>query len=424
MNLRSTLLIIAIIFAIKSYSNNEGGGKDSLAYTSDYFTQDFILHVDSMINNMYSTNLFIKPLRKRNKYGFAADSIPIYEDIIHEYRMAELDARTPIKLEYNDIVKNQIDLYTVRQRAYYSRVLGRANYYFPIFEEALDRHNLPLELKYLAVVESGLNPNARSKSGAVGLWQFMYNTGTIFNLRSTSYIDDRKDPVKSTDAACRYLKYLHTTFNDWQLALAAYNGGPGVVRNAIKRSGGKSTFWEIKPFLPKETQNYVPAFMAVNYVFAYQEEHNATIKDYGFKSSDNDTVLITQPMYLSKISEISNVPLKTLKELNPVFKKGYIPASKDTFVLVLPRENILDFIQNKEKATITSYKSSSYKNLPSASEVKKDRVMITHTVKRGEYFHKLALEYNCTIENIKEWNNLDSNKIHSNQKLDIWIETL
>lgn len=422
MNTRLVIIIISFLLSINTYSNNSCGGKDSIAYFNKDFTHNFILHVDSMINNMYSTSLFVKPLTIKNKYGFSKDSIPVYADIIHEYRMAKLDTKTPIKLEYNSNVKSQIDLYTIRQRSYYQKVLGRAEYYFPIFEEALDRHDLPLELKYLAVVESGLNPNARSKSGALGLWQFMYNTGTIFGLRSTSFIDERKNPIKSTDAACKYLKYLHTTFNDWQLALAAYNGGPGVVRNAIERSGGKTTFWEIRPFLPKETQNYVPAFMAVNYVFAYQAEHNAIINDYGYKSIDNDTILITKPIYLSKISEISNVPLRTLKELNPMFKKGYIPAIEDTFVLIIPRKKVLEFIQNKDKAAISTYNSSSYKDLPSANEVKKDRIKITHTVRKGEYFHKLAVQYNCTMENIKTWNNLDSNNIHSNQKLDIWIE--
>ncbi len=209
-----------------------------------------------------------------NTHNFAAGHVPAWDVATMRHRMAVLDGTTPFDLTYNPIVQSYIDLYVTRKREMSSRMLGLAELYFPIFEEALDRHGIPLEMKYLAVVESALNPAARSKAGAVGLWQFMLPTGKMFGLHADSYIDERHDVYKSTDAACRYLKYLYRLYDDWEMAMAAYNCGPGNVNKAIRRSGGKKDYWTIYDHLPRETRGYVPAFIAVNYLFAHHSDHN------------------------------------------------------------------------------------------------------------------------------------------------------
>jgi len=201
-------------------------------------------------------------------------SVTEYPEWLYETRFKELDSKTPIKLEYNDQVKAYIDVYVVKRREHLSRIIGRSQYFFPLFEEYLSKYNLPLELKYLAIVESALDPRARSSSGAMGLWQFLYQASRMFDLKVDSYMDERCDPLKSTIAACQYLDYLYRNLNDWQLALAAYNGGLGVVKKAIERSGGKKNFWELQPYLPAEVKAYVPAFIAVNYVMKYYRNYD------------------------------------------------------------------------------------------------------------------------------------------------------
>ena len=209
-----------------------------------------------------------------NVHGFAPDQVPTWSEDIMQQRVAVLDLNSPFSLVYNRVVQSYIDLYMVRKREMSSRMLGLAELYFPTFEEYLDRHGIPLEMKYLAVVESALNPSARSRAGAVGLWQFMLPTGKIYGLKADSYIDERHDVYKSTEAACRYLKYLYRIYGDWELALAAYNCGPGNVNKAIRRAGGVKDYWKIYDYLPRETRGYVPAFIAVNYLFAHHAEHN------------------------------------------------------------------------------------------------------------------------------------------------------
>ena len=209
-----------------------------------------------------------------NVHGFPATYIPAWPEAVYSKRMEALDSQTPFNLIYNKTVQAYIDLYATRKREMTSRMLGLSDLYFPVFEEYLDREGMPLELKYLAVVESALNPSARSRAGAVGLWQFMLPTGKMFGLDVTSYVDERHDIYKSTKAACAYLKYLHGLYDNWELALAAYNCGPGNVNKAIRRSGGHRDYWKIYDHLPRETRGYVPAFIAVNYVYAHAADHN------------------------------------------------------------------------------------------------------------------------------------------------------
>ncbi|MBQ5423857.1 MAG: lytic transglycosylase domain-containing protein, partial [Bacteroidales bacterium] len=224
---------------------------------------------------------------------------------------------TPINVVYNANVQKYLDKYVKRGHRLAPKLLGLSHQYFSMFEEKLDAYGIPLELKYLAVIESALNPRAKSPAGAVGLWQFMYKTGLNMGLEITSFVDERMDPEKSTDAACKYLKMLHTTYNDWTLALAAYNAGPGRINGAMKRSG-KSTYWEIYPYLPEETRNYVPGFIAMMYMFEYHDLHNFKPEKIDF-FEDVDTVMVKKQLHFAQLDSVLGIPVEESRELNPQY---------------------------------------------------------------------------------------------------------
>ncbi len=361
-------------------------------------------------------------LKKEKSFEFTlpVDSVPVFSDLVYESRIAELSLSTPIALDYNPIVKKYIDFYTLKKRGLVSKMLGMSKYYFPLFESTLDRYQLPLELKYLAIVESALNPTARSKSGAVGLWQFLLPTAQMLDLKITSFIDERQDPVKSTEAACRYLEYLYNTFNNWQLALAAYNGGPGMVRNAIIRSGGKTDFWELRPYLPAETQGYVPAYIALTYIMNYSQEHNIRPDVPKLFYYQVDTVMINQPLYFVSVANTLKIPLETVRFLNPSYKSNYIPKSSEPTPLVLPANKISVFIENQKSIFSYSFPSDSITKVKSVP-TDESRILITHLVEKGDYLNKLALKYRCSVNEIMEWNNLKSFDLTSGLLLKLWI---
>ncbi len=350
-----------------------------------------------------------------------SDSIPRHPDMFYEYRIAELNRLTPVELDYNEIVKEYIETYTVKRRDEYAKIIGLAELYFPIFDEKLDKYNLPLELKYLTIVESGLNSNARSKSDAVGLWQFLLNTCRLFDLEVNSYIDERKDAYKSTDAACRYLQYLYSTFNDWQLVLASYNGGPGDIRKAIERSNGRTGYWEIRPYLTEQAQNYVPAFIASYYLMTYYKEHNIEPVPPKYTYGNIDTLWITYPVSFKQISEITGISKEDLRFLNPVYIKEYIPDLKGPAMLTLPSEMIQEYLRNESRIIGKSFIKKDYNSLVDSAGSTENKVKIIHTVQKGEFFHKIALKYNCTLENIKAWNGLTDNFLYPGQELIIWV---
>ena len=355
-----------------------------------------------------------------NNFPLPIDSIPVFSDLVFESRIAELNLSTPIDLDYNPIVKKYIDSYALKKRGLISNMLGMSKYYFPLFESTLDRYNLPLELKYLAIVESALNPTARSKSGAVGLWQFLLPTAQMLDLKITSFVDERQDPVKSTEAACRYLEYLYNTFNDWQLALAAYNGGPGMLRNAIVRSGGKTDFWELRPYLPTETQGYVPAYIALTYIMNYSTEHNIRPEIPKLFYYQVDTVMINQPLYFASVANTLKIPLETVRFLNPAYKSNYIPKTTNAVPLVLPANKIVAFIENQKSIYSFSFPSDNNTKIKS-SPSNESRVLITHLVGKGDYLNKLALQYRCSIEEIMEWNDLKGHNMVAGSILKIWV---
>ncbi|HBF88308.1 MAG TPA: lytic transglycosylase [Bacteroidales bacterium] len=410
-----SLISAFLLIVSASFSNNNN--RDS-TLIGENIEKAKLSTIDSIETQVKSEAFYFETDRnKLNKYNFAIDSIPMYPDLIYEYRLAELSNKTPIDLSYNKYVKKYIDMYATQRRDQVSKMLGLAQLYFPIFEEKLDKYQLPLEIKYLAIVESALNPNARSKSGAVGLWQFLFNTSKMFDLDITSYIDERSDPYKSTEAACKYLEYLYRIFDDWQLALAAYNGGPGVVRNAISRSGGKTSFWEIRPYLPTETQGYVPAYIAATYIMNYNIEHNIFPEEPLLYFHEIDTVMVKHPIYFNQISAFTGVPIETIKFLNPTYKQNYIPSDTEPMALTLPNDKIDDFL--KYEAEIYGLKMS--KPIYNGLENAENKSKIIHDVKKGEYFHKIAMHYRCTVEEIIEWNNLSSYNLNAGQRLIIYV---
>ena len=353
-----------------------------------------------------------------NRKGYASDSIPMYDESVYSARMAKLAARSPVSLDYNPIVQGYINLYALRKREQVMRMLGLAEYYFPLFEEKLDKHDMPMELKYLAIVESALNANAKSRVGATGLWQFMYGTGKMYNLKIDSYIDERSDPYKATDAACQYMKFLYRMFGDWQLVLAAYNAGPGTVNKAIRRSGGKKNYWELRPFLPVETRGYVPAFIAANYIMNYPEEHNIHPIKPAFYKHEVDTIKISEQVHFEQISAVLGIPISHLEFLNPTYKQSLIPKSfgdhKNT--LCLPSNMISKFLNND--SLIYAYNKKPEIDYAAIAAQKTEEVTKKiYVVKKGEKLNIIARKLNCEVGDIKEWNKLKSTKLFKGQRL-------
>ncbi len=342
---------------------------------------------------------------------------PQVPDYIYVSRMEQLDAQTPIKLEYNPQVRAYIDVYLERRRDHLANIIARSKLYFPLFEEYLSKYNLPLELKYLPIIESALDPKAKSSSGAMGLWQFLYHSGLMLDLGVTSYVDDRCDPRKSTDAACRYLAYLFENLGDWQLALAAYNGGLGTVQRAIERSGGKRNFWELAPYLTNEMKAYVPAFIAVNYVMNFYEKHNVVSPHPAFYYDEVDTIYVNMSLSFDQISRASGVSRQNLQQLNPTYIKDFIPYDQSPMMLVLPKENIPRFIRNEPRLKPdVAPDLSGYFGLRQL-----EPKTVYHTVEAGEYLHKIAMRYKTTAEKIIEWNDLQTKDLKIGQKLKIMI---
>ena len=337
------------------------------------------------------------------------------EDI--SLRLALLNEKTPINLDYNEYVNAYIIAYTKKHHIKMEKMLGWAEYYYPMFEETLDKYNLPLELKHLAIVESALNPTAKSRSGAMGLWQFMYPTGKMFGLKVNSFYDERCDPILSTEAAAKYLSYLYNMFEDWHLALAAYNCGPGALNKAIRRAGGEKDYWKLRNYLPLETRGYVPAFIAVNYLMNYAEYHNLAAVPPLLHYFETDTLHIQEAVSFQKINEITGVEISHLKILNPSYTKDLIPkVNNKPQVLRLPLVAIGTFQYNDSLIFAKTIEEEKSEN----AVVAKEEERIIYTVKNGDYLSKIAVNNKCTVNDIKKWNNLNSNYLKVGQKLVIY----
>jgi len=334
-------------------------------------------------------------------------------------RLTLLNQKTPFNIAYNASLENVINSFLVRRKDLMERMLTASQFYFPMFEEALDKYDLPLEIKYLAIVESALNPRARSRVGATGMWQFMYGTGKMYGLEVNSYIDERQDPIKATEAACRYLSRLYDIFGDWDLALAAYNSGPGNVNKAIRRSGGYTNYWNIRRNLPRETAGYLPAFLATMYIFEYAKEHDLKIRKVERPLFETDTLHIRKTITFDQISELVNVSQEELAMLNPSYKLSIIPKiNGKTSILRLPKHAIGTFVTNEAAIYAHVEEELKKKEAPLPQLVAEEH--IRYRVKSGDYLGRIAQQFGVGVSEIKRWNGLRSNMLRVGQRLTIY----
>lgn len=368
---------------------------------------------------LFETTRFGGEFGRPGNFGFAPDSIPVYSPEVIRKRLKEMDDQSPFDFVYNENVQAYISMYSERKREQVARMLGLSELYFPLFEEKLAKHRMPLELKYLAIVESALNPAARSRVGAQGLWQFMYATGKLFKLDVSSYVDERCDPIKSTEAACLYMKYLYSIYKDWSLVLAAYNSGPGNVNKAIRRSGGKTNYWELRRYLPRETAGYVPAFIAAAYIMNHTQEHNLYPIMPKAIFSEIDTVHVRKKVTFSQLSQVLDMPVEDIAFLNPAYLHDLIPASKSYNVLTLPKDKVPVFINNEE--IIYTYKSPMQARMDSLAAINRTTAasIKTHTVRSGESLSIIARKYGVTVNDLKRWNNMKSSRLLRGQRIKV-----
>ena len=338
-------------------------------------------------------------------------------DSVYIDRLAKMNSF--IRLPYNDIVKNYIILYSEKMGARIENILGLCSYYMPIFQETFDRYDLPEELRAMAVLESALNPTAVSRVGAKGMWQFMYSTAKMYGLHIDSFVDERLDPVKSADAAARYLRDAYKIFGDWNLAIASYNCGAGNVTRAIRRSGGSRAFWDIWPFLPRETRGYVPAFVGALYTMKYYKEHG--IRPAATEMPVHvDTFKINKMLHLKQINELVGIPLEQLKNLNPQYKHEIVPGNEREYILRIPYNYTNAFIDQED--SLYRHKADVYFNPATIKKIKdgSDGERVVYRVQNGDYLGKIATKYRVSVNQIKKWNNLKSNNIRVGQKLIIY----
>ena len=380
--------------------------------------------LDSLVESkFYKYNVSLEK-ESVETYKYEIDSVPEFSDSIYKMRIECLNENSPFQYVYNEDVQHYINLYSKRRKKLAERVLGVSQLYFPLFEQQLDKYNIPIEIKYLAIIESALNPTAVSRARAVGLWQFMLGTGKMYGLEFSSYVDERSDPYKSTVAACEHLSYLYAVYNDWSLVLAANNAGSRNLNRAIRRANGATNYWEVRQFLPRETRNYVPGFIAMTYVMNYYKEHNILPREQQIKYNGIDTVTITQKLTFEQISEFLLIPNEQLQYLNPAYKKNIIPASEEkSYSLTLPKKHIIDFINNEKK--LYAYKTEEQRKyeekLINSLAWKHGANKGIHIVKSGESLHIIAGKYQCSVSDLKTWNNLTRNMIHPGQELVVYM---
>jgi len=438
--LHLVLLLIVMIAANKAYAQSTAYSKTKDTTGGDAFIrmvdQSLTLYYKEFITNG-STDSIIDAL------AYEVGTVPEFTDEVYCERLHKLNQISTFGFECNTVSLTTIKYFAASRRSFAKIVLGRSKIYFEMFEEKLAEHDLPLELKYLAVIESGLRPQVKSHAGALGLWQFMYGTGKNYGLIENSYIDERMDPLKATEAACNLLKKLYRIYGDWNLALAAYNAGPGNVNKAIKRSGGKRTYWEIRPFLPKETQGYVPNFIAATYLLHYHAEHNIVPAENKFHYYQLDTMCLNSGIHMQTIDRLVSWSTDEIQSLNPVYKTTYIPPTSPQQCITGPLDKI---------GLLVSLEDSLYKLeravygggmvLPVAKPVNQpqDQIVVSnpvpvkeipkttlvttvkytyHRVKTGESLGKIGTNYNVSIQEIMDWNGMTSTRITVGQMLKI-----
>ena len=447
MNIKNTTLSFFLLASVHLFSQETVVNKDvvkvetKLSYLDSikktFIKDDLASCVDS---------LWMKELTNLDLYNNLSDDIKnINIDQIVDYelptallkeRLAAMDAKSPFNIEYNQGLENIIKSFLKNRKKSFERLMGTSEYYFPLFEEALAKQNVPLEIKYLAIVESALNPKAVSKMGATGLWQFMYQTGKQYGLKIDSYVDERSDPLRASEAAAQYMTNMYKIFGDWDLVLASYNSGPGNVAKAIRRSGGQQNYWNIRKNLPKETQGYVPAFLATMYIYEYHKEHGIVPNRASVKHFATDTIMIKKQMTFKQISDLLDVPVAQLQVLNPSYKLNVIPFYHDeNHYLRLPQEKIAVFASNEAQIYAYTQYESDKREKPFQIEkalAVKDTANYTiqkialpktayYKVKRGDNLSMIASKYDVDVSDIKKWNKLKSNALAYGKSLKIVI---
>jgi len=392
---------------------------------TDLFTDYDIVLIDSLLMDtkykspLYDTSeYFIKNINDKK-----VEDVPLSTPILKE-RLQKIDDKTPFHIAYNPALEKVIKSYLKYRKRYYPALMAKAVFYFPMFEKYLDQYDIPLEMKYLAIVESALNPTAKSRVGATGLWQFMYTTGIQYNLKVSSYVDERQDPVKATIAACKYLSDLYNIFGDWDLALAAYNSGPGNVAKAIKRSGGYRNYWNIRPFLPRETAGYVPAFYATMYLFEYQKEHQLIAESPQIRHFETDTIQIKKTISFDHISETTGISSELIQFLNPSYKLDIIPfVANKNYAVTLPRKNVFHFLDKEEAMYTLAAEDAAKREKPLPKYFEMDK-RIRYRVKSGDFLGKIANRYGVRVSDIKRWNRLKTSRLRIGQRLSIYPKKL
>jgi membrane-bound lytic murein transglycosylase D len=373
--------------------------------------------IDSLLNSWQARNM----LNKLDCDGSEWANIVI-TDTMYAKRLAALP--TIVRMPYNNMVRSCIDRYTKNGRSQVSYLLGISELYFPIIEEEIDRIGVPHELKYLPIIESALNPKATSRMGAKGLWQFMFTTGKLYGLKANNYIDERFDPAKSTTAALLYLKDLYDMFQSWELAIAAYNCGPGNVKKAIKRSGGSTDFWKIYPWLPRETRGYLPGFIAASYIMTYYEDHGICPMEPELPIA-TDTIHVNKNLHFGQIAEVCGVDIEEIRALNPQYLKDIIPGENETYVLRLTNNTTTKFVENED--TIYKHNADKYfpqvnieKMLKDAKENNGEGNLIRHKIKNGETLGAIAIKYKVSVKQLMKWNGLHNSNIRAGKYLKIY----
>lgn len=457
MNVRSCTVFLVCLFFTSASISAQAIQKDSLATKPDSLNIERPLLLQQQENTIQDATLNVSIAKSETKQvsledmglAYAYDSLWLKELAKHEdyfkemyaeitmspqdslaylelptdtlkARLADLNEKTPFNIAYNPSLERVIKSFLTRKRGLMQRMLTTSQFYFPMFEQELDNKNIPLEVKYLSIVESALNPRARSRVGATGLWQFMFSTGRIYGLNVSSYVDERSDPIASTKAAGKYLGKLYDIFNDWDLALAAYNSGPGNVNKAIRRSGGYTNYWNIRRNLPRETAGYVPAFLAVMYLFEYAEEHGLKGEKVERPYFETDTIHVKELITFDQISSLVGISKEELQVLNPQYKLNIIPKVKGkTYTLRLPVKHLGKFVSNEE-AIYAFAKTELEKQEKPLPQLVNSSDRIRYKVKSGDYLGKIAQRYGVGISQIKRWNGLRSNNLRIGQRLTIY----
>lgn len=405
------LVISPLIFSqnnefliIEDLKNNPVFQIDAISFNS---AKQFVI-LDTAISNENNSWMLTPNLKKFN------DDREAFTSLLLIQQLEELNLKTPFHVAHNPTLERFIRVFLRDRREKLGYLMDRSTYYFPIFEAYLDKYDLPIELKYLAIIESALKADANSTAGAKGLWQFMYGTGKQFDLEINSFVDERFDPIKSTEAACKYLSSLYNTFKDWDLALAAYNCGPGNVSKAIKRAGGKTSYWEIRDFLPLETQGYLPAFYATYYIFEYAKSHNLMPIKSELSYLEIDTIHLKKQLSFHTIQQQIGIDYHLLKTLNPQYKKEIIPISNEKkYAITLPKNLIETFIL-QENNLYNAQKNVVTQRSPYPVKVTNQN---SYTVKAGDNLSKIAAIHHISLEQLKKWNGLHTEYLITDQRL-------